>query len=125
MIQDGKGDPNNMYKVTIKGDKGSVILRMGADKAEVTTPDGVPLELTSGGQSSIKMDGTGNIAIKGMKVSIEAEMEVSIKANTAVAIEAETQLSLKAAATAELKGAMVNVTAQGPLAAKGAIVQIN
>jgi len=125
MVQDGDGDPNNMYKVTIKGKKGDVILRVGGDKVEVTSPDAVPIELTSGGQSSIKMDGNGNIAIKGVKVSIEAQADVEIKANAKIAVEAQAELGLKAAAKAELQGAMVNVTAQGPLAAKGAIVQIN
>lgn len=125
MVQDGDGDPNNMFKVTIKGKKGDVVLRMGGDKAEVTSPDGVPIELTSGGQSSIKFDGNGNIAIKGLKVTIEAETNVEIKANAKIAIDAQAELGLKAAGKAELQGALVNVTAQGPLAAKGAIVQIN
>lgn len=125
MIQDGKGDPNNMFKLTIKGEKGDVLLRVGGDKVQVTSPDAVPIELTSGGQSSIKMDGNGNIAIKGLKVSIEAQTDVEIKANAKVAIEAQAELGLKGAAKAELQGALVNVTAQGPLAAKGAIVQIN
>src|SRR5439155_2738761 len=125
MIQDGDGDPNNMFKVTIKGKKGDVILRMGGDKAEVTSPDGVPIEFSAGGQSSIKFDGQGNIAIKGVKVSIEAEVEVNIKSQAKIAVQAQAELSLEAQAKAELKGALVNVTAQGPLAAKGAIVQIN
>ncbi|MDQ1684287.1 MAG: hypothetical protein QOC82_1024 [Frankiaceae bacterium] len=125
MVQDGDGDPNNMFKVTIKGKKGDVILRMGADKAEVTSPDGVPIELTAGGQSSIKFDGQGNIAIKGVKISIEAQAEIDIKSQAKIAIQAQAELDLAAQAKAELKGAMVNVTAQGPLAAKGAIVQIN
>ena len=125
MIQDGDGDPNNMFKVTVKGKKGDVVLRMGGDKAEVTSPDGVPIEISAGGQSSIKFDGKGNIAIKGVKVSIEADADISIKANAKVAIEAQAELGLKSSAKAELQGALVNVTAQGPLAAKGAIVQIN
>jgi len=125
MIQDGKGDPNNMYKVTIKGEKGSVILRVGGDKVEVTSPDAVPIELTSGGQSSIKMDGNGNIAIKGLKVTVEAQMGIELKSDTTLDVKAGTALSLQSQTQAELKGAMVNVTAQGPLAAKGAIVQIN
>ncbi|MDQ1748210.1 MAG: hypothetical protein QOD07_2473 [Frankiaceae bacterium] len=124
MIQDGKGDPNNMFKVTIKGDKGSIVLRMGGDKAEVTTPDDVPIEISSGSQSSIKMDGKGNITIKGIKISIEAEAELSIKAPK-VGVAADGELQLKSEGKADLQGAMVNVTAQGPLAAKGAIVQIN
>jgi len=125
MLQDGKGDPNNMYQVTIKGEKGSVVLRMGADKASVTTPDDVPLELTCGGQSSIKFDGKGNIAIKGLKVTVEAQMGIELKSDTTLDVKAGTGLSLQSQTQAELKGAMVNVTAQGPLAAKGAIVQIN
>lgn len=125
MIQDGDGDPNNMFKVTIKGKKGDVILRVGGDKVEVTSPDTVPIELSSGGQSSIKMDGSGNIAIKGVKVTVEAQMGIELKSDTNLDVKAGTALSLQAQAQAELKGAMVNVTAQGPLAAKGAIVQIN
>ncbi|MBV9098185.1 MAG: hypothetical protein JO079_09020 [Frankiaceae bacterium] len=125
MLQDGDGDPNNMYKVTIKGEKGDVIVRVGGDKVEVKSPDAVPIELTSGGQSSIKMDGNGNITIKGLKVSIQADTDIEIKANAKVAVEAQAELGLKGAAKAELQGAMVNLTAQGPLAAKGAIVQIN
>ena len=125
MVQDGEGDPNNMYKVTIKGKKGDVILRMGGDKAEVTSPDGVPVEFSAGAQSSIKFDGNGNITIKGLKIVIDAETEVDIKSNAKVAVKAQAELGLEGAAKAELKGAMVNVTAQGPLAAKGAIVQIN
>jgi hypothetical protein len=125
MVQDGEGDPDNMFKVTIKGKKGDVVLRMGGDKAEVTTPDDVPLELTCGGQSSIKFDGKGNIAIKGLKVTVEAQMGIEFKSDTTLDVKAGTALSLQSQAQAELKGAMVNVTAQGPLAAKGAIVQIN
>jgi len=125
MIQDGDSDPDNMFKVTVKGKKGDVVLRMGGDKAEVTTPDDVPLELTCGGQSSIKFDGKGNIAIKGLKVTVEAQMGIEFKSDTTLDVKAGTALSLQSQAQAELKGAMVNVTAQGPLAAKGAIVQIN
>jgi hypothetical protein len=125
MIQDGDSDAENMFKVTVKGEKGSVILRMGGDKAEVTTPDGVPIEINAGGQSSIKFDGQGNIAIKGNKISIEAMAEVNIKSDAKIAVQAQAELGLEAQAKAELKGAIVNVTAQGPLAAKGAIVQIN
>ncbi len=125
MVQDGKGDANNMFKVTVKGEKGSVILRMGGDKAEVTSPDGVPIEISAGGQSSIKFDGQGNIAIKGLKVTIEAQTGIELKSDTTLDVKAATGLSLQSQTQAELKGAMVNVTAQGPLAAKGAIVQIN
>lgn len=125
MIQDGETDSDNMFKVTVKGKKGDVILRVGGDKAEVTTPDDVPLELTCGGQSSMKFDGKGNIEIKGLKVTIAAQMGIEVKSETTLDVKAGTALSLQSQAQAELKGAMVNVTAQGPLAAKGAIVQIN
>jgi hypothetical protein len=125
MIQDGDGDPDNMFKVTIKGKKGDVILRMGGDKAEVTSPDGVPIEFSAGGQSSIKFDGNGNIAIKGVKVTIDAQAELTLNSQAKMGLKAAAELEMEAQAKAELKGAMVNVTAQGPLAAKGAIVQIN
>jgi hypothetical protein len=125
MVQDGDGDPNNMFKVTIKGKKGDVILRVGGDKAEVTTPDDIPLELSCGKQSSMKFDGKGNIEIKGLKVTIAAQLGIELKSETTLDVKAGTGLSLQSQTQAELKGAMVNVTAQGPLAAKGAIVQIN
>jgi hypothetical protein len=123
MVQDGEGDANNMFQVTIKGGKGDVLLRVVGDKVEVTSPTGVPIALTSG-QGSIQIDDKGNVVIKGVKVAIEATSELTVK-GAKIGVAATGELGLEAQGKTELKGALVNVTAQGPLAAKGAIVQIN
>ncbi|MGN6332785.1 MAG: phage baseplate assembly protein V [Motilibacteraceae bacterium] len=90
----------------------------------ITAEQGQPIKLTAG-QSSIEMDGKGNVTIKGMKVTIEAQQALEVK-GLQVKAEAQTTMQLQAQATAELKAnASVTVESSGQTAIKGGIVQIN
>lgn len=70
------------------------------------------------GSTELTMDGSGgNIQLKASKVSVSADNEIGLKANASLKMEG---------AQVDLKGqAQVNVQASGPLALKGAVVQVN
>lgn len=75
------------------------------------------MKLTAG-KTEISMDGnSGEITIKGTKITVQADNEIGINAKAALKMQG---------AQVELKGqAQINVQSSGPLALKGAITQIN
>lgn len=90
----------------------------------ITAEQGQPIKLTAG-QSSIEMDGKGNVTIKGVKISIEAQQALEVK-GLEVKAQAQTTMQLQAQATAELKAnARVSIESSGQTSVKGTIVQIN
>ncbi len=121
-LADGDGPDEQHVKITAVSDDQQ--LRIGADRGDIKYPDGKPFAITVG-SSSIEFDGKGNITIKGLKISIQANSDVDIQAQANLTGKGTAKVSWQGA-QAELKGD-TQVTVQGGLQAslKGAIVKIN
>jgi uncharacterized protein involved in type VI secretion and phage assembly len=99
-------------------------LRLGADRFDIEIKDAKPVLIKSG-QASFEITEAGDINIKANNINIQAQMNVKV--------EAQVEAQLKAAAQMQIQGAMLqvkadgvgNIEAGGPLAVKGAIVNIN
>ena len=68
-LSDGDGPDKQHVKITAVSDDQQ--LRIGADRGDIKYPDGKPFAITVG-SSSIEFDGKGNITIKGLKISVQA-----------------------------------------------------
>ena len=70
------------------------------------------------GSAELTMDGNaGAVSLKAKKVTVTADNEIGLKANSALKAEG---------AQIDVKGqAKINLQASGPVAVKGAVVQIN
>lgn len=100
------------------------LLHVTSEGITVTAEQGKPIKLTAG-QASIELDGQGNVVIKGMKVTVQAQTDLELK-GAQVKAEAQATMQLQAQASAELKAnGMVTVESSGSTAVKGSIVQIN
>ncbi|MDQ1706420.1 MAG: hypothetical protein QOF18_2786 [Frankiaceae bacterium] len=123
-IKDGDEDASKHFKFTVKGGKGDVLLRVGADKVDLTTPDDVPVKVTAG-QGSFEIDGHGNITLKGQKITIDAVQQLDLH-GAQVGVKADQQLALEGSLGASLKGLKVDVEAETAATIKGtASVAIN
>ena len=121
-LSDGDGPDKQHVKITAVSDDQQ--LRIGADRGDIKYPDGKPFKITVG-SSSIEFDGSGNITIQGLKITLKADQDIEITATNNVTAKGTAKIALQGA-QAELKGdTQVNV--QGGLQAslKAAIVKIN
>jgi phage protein D/phage baseplate assembly protein gpV len=99
-------------------------LRLGADRFDIEIKDAKPVLIKSG-EASFEITEAGDINIKANNINIQAQMNVKV--------EAQVQAQLKGAAQMQVQGGVVqvkadgvgNIEAGGPLAVKGAIVNIN
>ena len=121
-LSDGAGPDKQHVKITAVSDDQQ--LRIGADRGDIKYPDGKPFAITVG-SSSIEFDGSGNITIKGLKISLQADQDIDIQAKANLTGKGTAKVSWQGA-EAELKGD-TQVTVQGGLQAalKAAIVKIN
>ncbi len=121
-LSDGDGPDKQHVKIAAVSD--DQMLRIGADRGDIKYPDGKPFAITVG-SSSIEFDGNGNITIKGLKISFQADQDIDIQAKANLTGKGTAKVSWQGA-QAELKGD-TQVTVQGGLQAalKGAIVKIN
>jgi phage protein D len=100
---------HNLLFVDDQGPQGSIVLQLGDGKTTVTlggTPTGgVTVDTDRDVKVTTKMNAsvqaTGNVEVKGLKVTVQAETEL------------------------ELKAAVVKIDAQGPIEARGAIIKLN
>ena len=69
-LSDGDG-PDKQHVMLSRGVRASK-LRLGADRGDITYPSGKPFTIKIG-SSSIEFDGSGNITIKGMKITLKAK----------------------------------------------------
>lgn len=101
-------------------------LRLGADKkVDLKAPAGTAVSICAG-QSSIKFDAQGNIAIAAPQIKLQATESVAISAPQQISASSEGQLSLSGTTSASLSGAAVSVTADATLTLSGdGMVQIN
>jgi phage protein D/phage baseplate assembly protein gpV len=118
------GDSPDKKNVEIALSDTTIKLHIGEDKVELFAKSGKPLQLKSG-NASITLTASGDVQIKGNKVSITAETNAEVKGGANAEIKAGAALTLKGGAKAELAGPMVDVKGDGVTQIKGGIVKIN
>ena len=129
-------EDNGKQKITLTTPKGSKILvddekecctisdKAGQNKIHLDyKKDGIEISAgktlkLSAGKTEISLDGnSGNVAIKGTKVAVQADNEINLNAKAALKMQA---------AQVQMKGqGQGNVQSSGQLALKGTITQIN
>ena len=121
-LADGEG-PADQHILLRLGKPGHR-LRLGADRFDLELEQGKPLTIAAG-SAKIAFDDKGNITIKGMNVTIEADQAVTVKGQTKVDLKATAQLGVEAAQIAVKANGMASVESGGLLALKGSAVAIN
>lgn len=93
------------------------LLKLDYKNGGITLSADKTIKLTAG-KTELSLDGSsGNVAIKGTKIAVQAENEIGLNAKAALKLQG---------AQVEMKGqAQINVQSSGPLALKGAVTQIN
>ncbi|HEY2297244.1 MAG TPA: phage baseplate assembly protein V [Jatrophihabitans sp.] len=124
VVELGDGDEDTKSHVKLALGKAGYELRLGADRFDIKMPSGKPF-LIKVGDASIEIDAQGNINVKGLKISIQAQSDIELKANAQLKAEGTAGVSLHGA-TAELKGdGTATLQSSGQTAVKGAMVMIN
>ncbi len=102
-------------EVSIKDKGGDNSLVMGMEKGEITLKSKTKLTLQAGDTSitlessgDIKVKGTGAISVEGTNVSMKGNTKLELK-STAVSVAADGTMELKSSGTAALKGAIVQI----------------
>lgn len=99
-------------------------IRLGADKLDIEVAGGKPVTIKSG-SASFEIDASGNVAIKGNKVTIEAQTELALSGNSKVGVTSQGQLAVQGSMVSVKGQGTTSVEASGPLTLKGAMVAIN
>jgi hypothetical protein len=120
VLTDGKA--RNVNGVNLKHADGHQILLAG-DRVLLSAAPGTPLTLQAG-QASITLDAQGNVAIKGVSVTVTGQTSVDLKALD-ISAKADAQLTVQGTAGTTVKGATVAVSADSIASVKGATVAIN
>jgi ABC-type transport system involved in cytochrome bd biosynthesis fused ATPase/permease subunit len=97
-------------------------MSLAADKVELTTT-ALPVKVTDG-TATVELDGSGNVSIKGVKVTIEAQTDLELHGLN-VTIKADTKLSVSGLSGEVNTTGQLNVNGGGMLGLKGGMVQIN
>lgn len=108
-------DENECCTISDKEAKNALTLDYKGGGIEIKADKTIKL---TAGSTEIAMDGSsGDISVKGTKISLAADNEIGLKASAALKMEG---------AQVEMKGqGQVNVQSSGQLALKGSITQIN
>jgi phage baseplate assembly protein gpV len=124
VIEFGDGSNPNTQHVLIQLADGNHTVRLGKDQTDVEIPSGEQLSIKAG-ESSFVIDQQGNITIKGKKITIQAQLDLVLEGMN-VSAKANTKLEVQGNAMVDVKSnGLANVQASGPLALKGAMVNIN
>jgi uncharacterized protein involved in type VI secretion and phage assembly len=120
---DGTDDATKHVRMELSG--GNHKLRLGQDKFDLELPSGKPI-LIKAGDKQIEIDGSGNITIKGAKITLDAgQGDVEIKGMN-VKITAQTNVDIKANAQANVKATgPATVESSAIMTVKGSMVKIN
>lgn len=121
-FNDDSSASNQQVKVELKDAKSKIIL--GQEKLDMEVASGKPITIKAG-DKTIKIDGSGNITVKGQKVTIEAaggdvelkgtnikltaQANVQIQANAKVDIKGNAPVTLESSAITNVKGSMVKI----------------
>ena len=121
-ISDGDGDGTKSVSITLADTKTK--LTMAQDRVELESASGKPITMKSGSHM-VEIDGSGNITIKGAKVTIDAGAgDIELK-GTNIKLTAQAQIGIKATGPFKAEGAMANLEASGIATVKGSMVKIN
>jgi uncharacterized protein involved in type VI secretion and phage assembly len=120
-LGDGDGPADQHIWMTLAG--GEFFVKLGKDGLAATVPSGKPAKV-SAGNSSMEIDGQGNITLTGQKITLKATQDVEIsgvnvKLKANVAVEAS-GLQAKVAGSAQAE-----LSSGGQTAVKGSVVMIN
>lgn len=118
---DGTSPDKQAIDLALVGNEHSI--HLGKDQLSVKVPSGTPIEVTAG-DASIQLTKSGDITLKGMNVTIQAESNLKLQ-GLEVSAQADTNLTLDGKVKAGLSGAIVEVQSQGPAKVAGTPVMIN
>ncbi|TAM90854.1 MAG: hypothetical protein EPN43_05140 [Jatrophihabitans sp.] len=123
VVELGDSDTPSKQHVLLQLGDGNHKFRLGKDKTDIEIPSGEKLSIKAG-DASIVFDDQGNITITGMKIALKATQDLTVE-GLDVSVKANVKLAAEGGAQLDVKGAIANVQADGPLALKGAVVNIN
>ena len=108
-------DSTESCKISDKDGKNMLSMDYKNGKITIQSEKNISLKA---GSAELTMDGNaGAVSLKAKKVTVTADNEIGLKANSALKAEG---------AQVDVKGqAKINLQASGPVAIKGAVVQIN
>ena len=108
-------DSTESCKISDKDGKNMLSMDYKNGKISIQSEKSISMKA---GSTELTMDGNaGAVSLKAKKVAVTADNEISLKANSALKAEG---------AQVDVKGqAKINLQASGPVAVKGAVVQIN
>jgi uncharacterized protein involved in type VI secretion and phage assembly len=126
VIDSGEGKIVERALVSRKGHTVALFDGDNSSKMQLATAGGITVTLDDTNKKiavsstgDISIEGTGSVSIKGTDVSIEATSgAVTLKGQTGVNVNSD-------AGNVKLNGSQVNVSGTGPVAIKGAVVQLN
>lgn len=121
LFSDGASPPDQYILLAHRS--GTQKIKLGSEALEIEAAAGKPLTLKSG-NSHIQIDEKGNIAIKGLKVAIEADTELTISAPI-VSVTGKSQTKVSGAMVSVKGDSFAEVQAGGVLTLKGTMVAIN
>lgn len=121
-ISDGTDDATKSITITLADAKTK--LTMAHDKVEVESASGKPITMKSGA-NMVEIDASGNISIKGKKITLDAGTgDVELKGMN-VKLTAQGQIGIKATGPFKAEGALANLESSGITTVKGSLVKIN
>ncbi len=118
---DGDSDEDQYIGLTLAG--GNHQVKLGKTDLTATVPAGTPMTLKSG-SSSIVISNSGEITLTGKKITLKADTDVELS-GVNVKAAASAQFSAQGGIVQIKSNGTAEVSASGPVAVKGAIVQIN
>jgi uncharacterized protein involved in type VI secretion and phage assembly len=121
-LKDGTTPSTQYIAMVLEG--GSQKINFAKDKVEVILPSGVPFSIKAGDNASIAIDATGNLTIKAINITLEADGSLSTKSKAMTKLESTSALTVQGQMTS-VKGSVVQVESTGPATIKGMPVAIN
>lgn len=118
------GSDQASQAIELRLNNSSQLIHLGNDALTIEVGSGLPVTIKAGDNASIAFDKQGNVAIKGVKVTIQGTEQVQVT-GPQVSASADEQLNLQGQVKAGLSGAQVQVQGEGQVAISGGVVQIN
>jgi len=123
VVELSDGDADNTQHLRLELSTAGHRLRIGKDRTDLEVPGGIPLAIKAG-SSSLEFDANGGLTIKAPTITLKADQKVAVE-SLDVEIKASNQLGLQGTQAQLKASATGSVEAGGPLALKGAVVNIN
>lgn len=123
VVELSDGDADSTQHLRLELSTAGHRLRIGKDRTDLEVPGGIPLAIKAG-SSSLEFDANGGLTIKAPTITLKADQKVAVE-SLDVEIKASNQLGLQGTQAQLKASATGSVEAGGPLALKGAVVNIN